>query len=231
MPTTTAPSVLTRGGDFARFQEVVDWALLPADREFAYLGMWDWQNLVVDKQLARNVLEGSVAGRTLGGYMRVNPTRWTPAQEARRMLALAAAHNLLAPGRLIPAVDIEPTGDKEADKLVNWPQWTASFFDSWRTLSGLPLVVYSSGSYFSTLLGGTGGWPLWVKCWVGHSEKYSRPAGLKAEDWAGKTWYEPQRCVVHQYTTTGRLAGISKPVDLDCLMPGVQLSDITLHAA
>lgn len=219
-----------RGEDVSRFQKLIDWAELPADRVFAYLGMWDWQNLVVDNQLARNIAEADKTGRAVGGYYRTDPTRWTAEQEARRMLGLLAQHGLDKPGRLIPAVDIEPTG-KPGDKVVDWPKWTREFFAAWARLTSLPLLVYSSGSYFTTLLGGTADWPAWVRCWVGHTEKYSSPPGLPAEEWAGRTTYEPERTVVHQYSHTGRIPGITGDVDLDALMPGVSRADITLKAS
>lgn len=221
---------LLRGFDFSAWQKEIDWDQVPTDRVFGYLRVFEWRDATVDTQIQRNVLHASATGRTVGGYLRVDPTRWTPQCEAARFYGLLASFGLLAPGRLIPAVDIEPTGAL-GDKTTNWPQWAAAFFDAWRMMTGLPLVVYSSGSYFPGLLGGTAGWPPWVKCWVGHSEKYSRPKGLAAEAWAGGTWYEPDRAVVHQYTTTGSLPGVSTPVDLDCLMPGVALGDVTLKAA
>ncbi len=218
-----------RGEDVSRFQKLIDWQKLPAERVFAYLGMWDWQNLVVDNQLARNIAEADQAGRVVGGYYRVDPTRWTAEQEARRMLDLLVQHGLDKAGRLIPAVDIEPTG-KPGDELVDWPKWTREFFAAWERLTKLPLIVYSSGSYFTSLLGGTADWPAWIKCWVGHTEKYSNPPGLPAEEWAGRTAHEAERAVVHQYSHTGRLDGIDGDVDLDCLMPGTRLADITLQA-
>lgn len=226
---------LTRGMDVARFQGEINWGQVPAAREFAYLGMLDWRVVDTDPQLARNVHEASESGRTIGGYMRVDPTRWPAVREVQRMAGLLSAHDLMDPSRLWPAVDIEPTG-APGDRIVNWPAWTRDFITGWKTIVGLPLVVYSSGSYFASLLGGTADWPEWVRIWVGHSERYSRPKGLPAEEWAGRTWYETQRAVVHQYTTTGQLPGIttqsgSPLVDLDCLMPGVALADITLKAA
>lgn len=221
---------LLRGLDVARFQNEIDWMSVPEERVFAYLGMYDWKNLVVDNQLERNVREGSAAGKVLGGYMRTNPVRWTPDQEARRMVGLLSTYDLADPGRLWPAVDIEPTGTP-GDATVDWPEWTHGFFDAWTDLTDLPLMVYSSGSYFSTRLGGTEDWPDWVRLWVGHSERYSRPKGMAAEDWAGKTFWETEKAAVHQYTTTGQVPGITPLVDLDCLMPGVELEHITLQAA
>lgn len=224
--------VLTRGLDVSRFQSVIDWNLVPPEREFILVGAFDWRAGEVDAQLARNALEASKRGRTVGGYVRANPPRYPPHVEVRRLAGLLGAYGLLAPGRLWPSIDIEPTGVQLDDQRVDWPAWTRAFFTAWDNATGLPLIVYSSGSYFTSLLGGTVDWPNWVKVWVGHSEKYSRPErNMPPEQWAGGTWYEPNRAVIHQYTTTGTVPGITGAVDLDCLMPTVSLRDITLRAA
>lgn len=225
---------MIRGVDVARFQRV-DWDAVPMEREFALIGMLDWREQQIDNQAELNVREGSRTGRLLGGYLRANPPRWSPATEARRFVGLLAHLGLSSPGRLWPAIDIEPTGDRAADARVDWPTWTREFLAAYRDLCGLPLLVYSSGSYFGGLLGGTTSWPEWVRCWVGHSERYARPAGTPAEEWAGRTWYEPERVVLHQYSTTGQVPGVTSPAggpqatDLDCLMPGRALADITLR--
>lgn len=219
---------LIRGGDYSRFQGPIEWDRVPSDRLLAIIGMWDWVNLAVDQQLARNVREAKRTGRTVGGYMRVNPTRWPAATEAKRMLELLAEHDLGQPGCLWPSVDIEPT-NTPADATVDWPRWTRDFFKAWAELTDLPLLVYTSGSWFASLLGGTADWPSWVKCWVGHTEQWSVPKGVPTEEWAGKTKHELERAVVHQYSHTGRLSGIAGDVDLDCLMPGVALESITLQ--
>lgn len=228
---------LTRGLDASEYQYVPDWSSIPVDRQFCWLRLFEWRTGAVDKQLARNVLEASRTGRVVGAYLRADPTLRSPAEEARRLLGLAAVHGLLAPGRLWPAIDIEPTGTAR-DRGLDWGKWTRAFFAEYRALSGLPLMVYSSGSYFSVWLGGVADWPSWVKCWVGHSEKYSQPQGLSAEEWAGRTQYLlGGRTAVHQYSVTGLLPGITYPdghpreTDLDCLMPGVNLADLVLRAA
>lgn len=219
---------LIRGGDYSRFQGPIDWDQVPPERRLAILGMWDWVNLVVDNQLARNVAEAKRTGRVLGGYMRVNPVRWIASVEAKRMLDLLVQHGLDQPGCLWPSVDIEPT-NTPADATVNWPQWTREFFAAWRSLTKLPLIVYTSGSWFKALLGGTADWPADIKVWVGHTEQWGTPKGITAEQWAGKTPYELERAVIHQYSHTGRLSGVTGDVDLDCLMPGVALESITLQ--
>ncbi|SES20792.1 glycoside hydrolase family 25 protein [Lentzea albida] len=220
---------VVRGVDVSRFQKLIDWLKLPKNRDFAYLGMWDWKNAVVDGFLARNIAEADKAGKTIGGYYRVDPTRWTAEQEARRMVDLLRQYGLDQPGRLIPCADIELT-NTPGDNAVNWPEWTRAFFAAWRSLTAMPLIIYSSGSWFRSLLGGTADWPPWVRCWVGHTAKYSDPPGLPDEEWAGKTPHESDRAVMHQYSHTGRLPGVEGDVDLDALMPGVRLADITLQA-
>jgi GH25 family lysozyme M1 (1,4-beta-N-acetylmuramidase) len=227
-----------RGLDGSSFQYRIDWDKVPLSIVFAYFRMFDWRADRVDDQVGRNVLFASER-RVVGGYHRADPVRRSPAQEAAVFVALLRALGLDCPGRLIPAIDIEPTDDPAGNKRVDWPKWTREFFTYYRALtsSPLPLVVYSSGSYFDTLLGGTADWPAWVSTWVGHSERYAKPAGTPAEQWAGKTWYQPARTLVHQYTTTGLLSGITYPdgrareTDLDAIMPNRSLADAMIRPA
>jgi GH25 family lysozyme M1 (1,4-beta-N-acetylmuramidase) len=225
-----SPLDTPRGLDVSEWQNLPDWASIPVDRAFSYVRVFEWRTGKTDGQAARNVAEASRTGRLVGGYHRADPTLRTPVEEARRFLGLLATFGLLAPGRLRPAIDIEPTNTVR-DSSVDWPRWTREFFTAYRDLCSLPLLVYSSGSYFTSWLGGVADWPEWVRTWVGHSEKYSSPKGLPAEEWAGRTPYTPGRTAVHQYSTTGQLSGITTAVDLDCLMPGVTFGDLVLRAA
>ena len=231
-------ATLMRGLDASAYQNTPDWAAVPSNREFAYLRLFEWRTGQIDSQISSNALMASASGRIVGGYHRADPTKWTAAQEARRFIGLLGYYGLSNPGRLRPAIDIEPTG-ATADANVDWPRWTREFFAAWRDLTTVPLRVYSSGSYFASKLGGVEDWPSWVDCWVGHSEKYSIPTrNMPAEEWAGGTQYTlGGRTVVHQYSVTGLLPGITKPdgslreTDLDCLMPGKSITDLVLQAA
>lgn len=230
-----APLNLVRGKDISGWQGPFDWASLDAATVFLMLRLFEWRPTGgtswpwgIDHQLDRNVRMGAQYGKVVGGYHRVDPTRWTPEVEARRMVGLLNLHGLLAPGRMRPAVDIEPTGDKAADANVDWPKWTRGFFAAWSELTAAPLRVYTSGSYFQSLLGGVAEWPAWVDCWVGHTTEWSTPVkNMPPDEWAGRTQHLlGGRAVLHQYAKPP-----AAPLDLDCFMPGKTWADAVLTAA
>lgn len=230
---------LKRGVDISAWQGLFNWAALDPRVVFAMLRLFEWRadggsyNGVrwpwgIDVQLDRNVRLGAERGVVLGGYHRVDPTRWTPEEEARRMIGLLNLYGLLCPGRMRPAVDIERTGNKDADDAVDWPEWTRQFFVAWRELTDMPLRVYAAGSEFVSLLGGVADWPDWVDAWVGHTTAWSTPIkNIPPDDWAGKTHHIlAGRAVLHQYAKPPAAA-----LDLDCLMPGKTWANAVLTAA
>jgi hypothetical protein len=223
---------LVRGRDFSGWNGAYDWASLDPSAVFVMCRLFEWRAAGgsswpwgIDNQLERNVRLGAQHGRVLGGYHRVDPTRWTAAVEARRMVGLLDLCGLLSPGRMRPAVDIELTDDVAGNKRVDWPRWTREFFAAWRELTVMPLRVYASGSAYNDLLGGVTDWPAWVDCWVGHTNVWSTPTRNRpAEEWAGQTGYTlGGRAVLHQYAKT--------PADFDCFMPGKTWADAVLRAA
>lgn len=220
---------LTRGRDLSLWNGEYDWA---SDlTEFAMLRLFEWRdngNWGIDHTLARNVHYAGVYGKVVGGYHRVDPTRWAAEIEARRMLGILASYGLLAPGRMRPAVDIERTGKPE-DARVDWPRWTRSFFTAWRELTTCPLRVYAAGGDFGALLGGIGDWPGWVDAWVGHTTAWSVPVkNLPPDEWMGRTPHTlGGRAVLHQYA---KPPAPGADTDLDCFMPGKTWADAVLQA-
>lgn len=216
---------LTRGRDLSAWNGEHDWGSDPV--EFAMIRLFEWrqgEKWGEDAQLVRNLVESAMYGKVIGGYHRVDPTRWTPRVEARRMIGMLTASGLLAPGRMRPAVDIERTGVKSADDKVDWPRWTRGFFDAWNELTSCPLRVYAAGSEFGTLLGGVTDWPSWVDGWVGHTTEWSTPRNLAPDDWAGRTQYALNgRAVLHQYAKPP-----AADTDLNCFMPGKTWRDAVL---
>jgi hypothetical protein len=222
----TLPTLLTRGRDLSAWNDEHDWE--SDTTEFAMLRLFEWRSGVVwgaDAQLARNLVESTRYGKVVGGYHRVDPTRWTPQIEARRMIGVLNSCGLLAPGRMRPAVDIERTGKPE-DAKVDWPRWTRSFFEEWRLLTICPLRVYAAGGDFGSLLGGLTDWPSWVDGWVGHTTEWSSPTrNMLPDEWAGRTKYTLNgRATLHQYAKPP-----AAPTDLDCFMPGKTWVDAILQ--
>jgi GH25 family lysozyme M1 (1,4-beta-N-acetylmuramidase) len=110
--------------------------------------------------------------------------------------ALKTIRGPVVPGSLPPCLDIETgTGNKDV--------WVRDFRDTVRELLGVePFVVYASSSWLHEGLL-TENWMdedthLWVASW---GTPVSYPS------------YLTDRVVLHQYTSTGRLAGISGAVD------------------
>lgn len=219
-------TTLTRGRDLSAWNGEHDWA--NDQTEFAMLRVFEWRpgtNWGVDAQLFRNIAAATIHGKVIGGYHRVDPTRWTPQVEARRMLGMMTAYGLIAPGRLRPAVDIEKTGTP-LDDSIDWPRWTRSFFTAWRELTTCPLRVYAAGGDFGGLLGGIGDWPSWVDGWVGHTTAWSAPVkNLPPDEWAGQTKHVLNgRAVLHQYAKPP-----AADTDLNCFMPGKTWADAVLQ--
>lgn len=220
---------LVRGKDISAWQSTYNWAAEPALFEFFMLRLFEWRagsTWGIDAQLHRNVELGAQYGKVLGGYHRVDPTRWTPEVEARRMVGVLNAYGLLAPGRMRPAVDIERTGTA-ADAGVTWAVWTRQFFAAWRELTNMPLRVYAAGGDFASLLGGVADWPEWVDAWVGHTTQWAPIKNISPDKWAGQTPHTlGGRAVLHQFAKPP-----AADTDLDCIMPGKTWRDVVLTAA
>lgn len=231
--------MIAHGVDVSRNQNAIDWPAVPDMTEFAMVGVTHWPTGEIDWQAATNVNGAGNRGVLVGGYQRVNPFRNTPQREAALAVSRLSSLDLLGPGRLMPALDVEPVEsgrDREREAGIDMVAWVRELFASWMAItSGLPVLWYSSGSYFASKYGGFDGIPPGVKLWVAHwSGAYSTPKNSQfdpdlAEQWAGHTAYrgaDQHPALMHQYWNRGTVPGIQGPVDLDCLMPGVKLTDV-----
>jgi len=230
---------LQRGIDVSRFNSTIAWSEVPAERAFALIGVTEWQTGSLDQQARANVAGCFDHGVIPGGYQRVNPIRNSPEREAAMFLGRLAHLDLLGAGRLLPALDVEPTvsgRDAEAEAGVDMKIWVRDLFTAWMDLSvGAPVLWYTSGSFYTAKYGGFTGIPSGVALWVGHwSGAYSDPKNpgndpALAEQWAGNTSYRGDAnhpALIHQYWNKGTQPGIPSLVDLDALMPGVKLTQV-----
>lgn len=230
---------LLRGIDVSRHQKTVAWNAVPDRVAFAYLGVRHWSTGELDWEAANNVVGCHRRGVLAGGYQRVNPLRNTPEREAALMVDALRHLDLLGPGRLLPALDVEPVEsgvDRETEAGIDMRVWVRELFAAWMDLSdGVRILWYTSGSFYASKYGGVGGVPAGVALWPAHwSGNYSAPRNPNndaslAEQWAGHTTYQGDAdhpALVHQYWSKGAVPGIEGPVDLDCLMPGVKLAAV-----
>lgn len=227
---------LVRGVDVSAYQKVIDWPTLRQARRdltFVVNRVAEWRDNtpsggLLDEQVEKNVWQQTRCGLVPGLYNRVNPVLNTAEREAAAFVTRITALGGWGAGHLVPAFDVEPTEQPE-DAAVNWPAWVREFINAWFDLAPTRrLRWYASGSFFDARYGGVLDIPLEVSLWVGHwAGPYSTPPNVELEQWAGRTGYTfGGRTLMHQYTSKGSLPGITGPVDLDCLMPGVQLADV-----
>ena len=230
---------LLRGVDVSRNQKAISWPAVPDRVAFALIGLRHWPTGELDWEAANNVVGCNQRGVIAGGYQRINPLRNTPEREAAMLVDALAFLDLFGPGRLLPAIDIEPVEsgkDREAEAGIDMHVWVRAFFAAWMHLtSGVRILWYSSGSYYAGKYGGMSGIPAGVSLWPAHwSGPFSNPKNptndpILAEQWAGSTPYvgdAEHPALIHQYWSKGTVPGIEGPVDLDCLMPGVRLTDV-----
>jgi lysozyme len=183
------------GIDTASWQGQPDWRKVAASgRSFAYIkasegASTSYATLDLQYQGAR------AADLAVGLYHYAKPN---PSAEANAD-ALATQINRLGAvgGHLPPALDLEEgSGD-----LAGWAQ---AFIARLRARTGCSrVVVYSSSSFFQTRIGETWMDPD-IALWIGH---FGRPPGQQT--------YRSERVALHQYSESGRVAGVVGDVDLN----------------
>lgn len=199
---------MTRGIDIARYQGYPDWnAVRRSDVHYVYIKATEGTTYVsthVDEQWAGASRVGLPRG--LYHYARIG----NPEAEADLFSRLVNAKGAKGAGFLPPCLDIEV-----GDGHLGW--WVARFLARLRAAIGVRRVmVYSGGVFYRDKVGDAALDPD-VLVWIAH---YNGTPGKSA--------YLTPKTVLHQYSSSGRVAGISGDVDLNwALRP---LSEIT-HAA
>jgi len=224
---------LLRGIDVSSYQKEIDWEVLRQGRRdiaFAYVRVAEWRNEsatggLLDHEAERNIAGAARNGIVPGVYQRANLDLNTPEKEAAEFVARIRYLDAWKAGSLIPAIDVEyiaPTA-----KTPNLNNWAKEFVEAYLDISPIDMLVfYTSSSYLRRYYPSVIGKPN-VGLWIAHTEKYSVPKGLPAEEWAGKADDFDGQGLVHQYTHSLLVPGVSeKTVDGNCLFPGVKLREI-----
>lgn len=205
---------MARGIDVASWQGYPNWpAVKAAGIEFAYIKATEGVNYVspyCDRQWA----EAKAAGLTIGLYHFARPGTNSPEAEAELFTRMVNAKNAKGPGMLPPCLDIEVAGGN----LINW---SARFIARLRQLIGhRRVMVYTYGSFYRDQLGGDATFDDDVMAWIAH---FNGTPG-KSPWLTGKT-------VIHQYSETGRVSGISGNVDLnESLRPLAEITGGTVSS-
>lgn len=226
---------LLRGIDVSAYQGTINWDELRQNRRdlgFVYVRTAEWRNDesptagLLDYKAEENIAGASRNGLIPGVYQRANLEINTPEKEAAEFVAHIRYLDAWKPGSLIPAIDVEYTTPQA--KAPNLDRWVSDFIEAYFDMSPVnKLMFYTSSSYIrkyypSVLLLDNN-----VSLWIAHTEKYSIPKNLPAEEWAGKADSFNGKGLVHQYTHSLHLPGITaNTADGNSLFPGVKLSQV-----
>jgi lysozyme len=224
--TTTAPPVTPRlpGIDVSRFQGLIDWqAVAEAGVRFAFVQASRGsgsdcttapEQCGPDAYYSFNYGSAKAEGIRVGPYHRAfvggrgpRAVKSDARTEARQFCATVGE---LVPGDLRPALDLEsPLGDLNPFELRLWAKtWLRSVE---RRLDARP-IIYTNASTWAAIGDPTSfalrGHPLWVANWGVTAPQ------VPAENWAGYSWR------LWQYSSSGRIDGITGRVDRDWLRGG-----------
>ena len=199
--TVITTSNYREGIDISHWQGTIDWRqVAAAGKSFAIAKATEGVGYR-DDTYARNKAGAMSNGLKFGAYHFARPEN-DPVREADWFVDNAAYEQ----GMLIPTLDLERTGGRGPTGLTNW---TKSWLRRVEERLGVKPMIYMSPYFWRTNLNDTrwfadnGYDVLWVAHW--HVATPQPPA----ENWGGKGW------TFWQYTSDGRVPGISGRVDLN----------------
>jgi len=223
---------LLRGLDVSAYQGEIDWEVLRQARRdlaFVYVRTAEWRidnpnGGLIDYGAERNMAGAARNGMVPGVYQRANLELNTPEKEAAEFIAHIRYLDAWKQGSLIPAIDVEYTTPQA--KAPNLNKWLEDFVAAYLDMAPIKkLMFYTSSSYILSYYPSALTLP--INLWIAHTERYSIPKGLPAEEWAGKANNFNNKGLIHQYTHSLHLPGITaNTVDGNALFPGVVLRQI-----
>ena len=189
------------GIDVSHWQGTIDWRQVAgAGKSFAIAKATEGVGYKDDKYL-QNKAGALGNGLKFGAYHFARPEN-NAVREADWFVDNAAYQ----PGMIIPTLDLERTGGRGPTGLTNWTKaWLARVEER----LGVKAMIYMSPSFWRTNLNNTrwfadnGYEVLWIAHW--HVQVPAPPA----DNWGGHGW------TFWQYTSDGRVPGISGRVDLN----------------
>jgi GH25 family lysozyme M1 (1,4-beta-N-acetylmuramidase) len=192
------------GIDVSHHQNAIDWTQVAASGvRFAIIKASEG-TAYIDPLYATNRAEAMASGIVVGAYHFARPDLhpFNPIPEADHFVDTAQ----VAPGNIVPVLDLERAGDLSATQLTDWVlQW----LDEVTTRTGVRPMVYTSPNGWrdrmadTTAIADAGYTLLWIAHW-----NVASPT-LPANDWQGNGWK------IWQYSNCGDVPGIDGCVDLD----------------
>jgi GH25 family lysozyme M1 (1,4-beta-N-acetylmuramidase) len=209
---------LLEGIDVSRWQGTIDYAAVKASgRSFVVAKATEGIGYL-DPNWSKNRTAAAAAGLKVGGYHfarpDLNPTN--PAGEADWFVSQLN----VAPGMLVPALDLEVAGSLSTTALANW---VGAWLDEVYAKTGARAMIYVSPAFWTGKLANTtkfadeGYTILWVAHW------FVNTPSVPANNWGGHGW------TFWQYDDCGTVPGVPNCTDLD-RFNGIDLTRVTYGA-
>jgi GH25 family lysozyme M1 (1,4-beta-N-acetylmuramidase) len=198
-------SAMLEGIDVSHWQNTIDWpSVAAAGKKFAFIKASESTDFV-DNMYATNRAAANAVGIHIGAYhfARPNATPGDAVAEADHFLATAQ----VAPGDLLPVLDLETAGGLNQTDLQ---AWVAGYLGEIKAKTAISGVIYVSPAFWVKYLADTewfadNGYKV---LWIAHWTTAAAPT-LPANGWGGNGW------TFWQYTSSGSVPGITGRVDLD----------------
>jgi GH25 family lysozyme M1 (1,4-beta-N-acetylmuramidase) len=192
------------GVDVSHYQGTIDFAKVAAAGKSFVIAKATEGIGYTDPNWTKNLAAATAAGLRVTGYHFArpdgNPTK--PVQEADWFVSQLQ----LAPGMVVPALDLERSGGMSPTALQAWVgAWLGEVYAK----TGVRPMIYTSPSFWHTALNNTsmfadqGYTVLWIAHWF-----VGKPS-VPANNWGNHSW------TFWQYDDCGKVPGISGCVDLD----------------
>ena len=207
------------GIDVSGHQPSISWAAVKrAGVGFGWVKATEGQTFV-DGSYTRHRREARRAGIPLGAYHFARPdtdvSNRDPVAEADHFLSVAEPRE----GDLLPVLDLETPGLTAAQMA----RWAKAWLRRVERAIGQPPILYTFPSFWTDRMGNSTAFarhPLWLASY-GPDDGRVHPVRTVG-GWTSIT--------VHQFTSKGRIEGFSGELDLNRLMRGSKLEQLTLGA-
>ena len=211
---------MIKGIDVSGHQRSISWrAVKRAGVAFAFIKATEGVGFV-DSAFERHRTDARRAGVPVGAYHFARPdtniSAQDPIAEADHFIDVAEP----AEGDLLPVLDLETPGLSSAQMA----RWAKRFLQRVEKRIGEPPILYTFPSYWTDRMANSKAfarYPLWLASY-GPDDGRVHPV---------RTIGGWERIAVHQYTSKGRIEGFSGQLDLNRLMRGSKLEDLTLGEA
>jgi GH25 family lysozyme M1 (1,4-beta-N-acetylmuramidase) len=189
----------------SHWQNEINWPQVAASgKKFAFIKASESTTLV-DEFYATNRAQAKALGMLVGAYHFARPRRNAGDAIAEADYFLAMAQPVA--GDLYPVLDLEVTGGLSPVELQ---EWVKAYLERIHERLGARGIIYTSPTFWRNNMADTNWFAIngYRTLWVAHWTSGPSPS-VPGENWGGTGW------TFWQYTSSGRVSGISGRVDLN----------------